>query len=475
MTTAAPIASDNVSDNVTSHAVTAAHKVVTLAEQAHAVAVKLGITKFDIYGATIDETSAEVDQGKPKQVSASNRASITVRVWNEKGTMGVTSTTNLESSGLETALQTAHEASYFGVTEFVPDFSPAVTAPTADLSDRTAPQNDVQELLTTLLDAEKQVCESHPAINGVPYNGLSQRDISRFYINSDGATRHEEISYSSIYLYTKAEEPDRKPRSGGAYRVSRSFADLDVKGCITEVCEKTISHLDYDKIKSGKYLVVFSPEAILGLVSAFSSLFNAQSILDKLSLSTPESIGSQIASPLFCLSDNELFPGNVGAITFDGEGTPTQCTPLIVDGILTSFLHSSVTAKRLNTSPTGNASIGAKVSVSPNFYHITPSANHTAPVRSLDHPEQLTEPVILIDSLQALHAGVQSSQGSFSLPFDGWLIADGQRRSVESATIAGDIREILKSIVYVEPTVKVTPSGAAPHVWVSGVSVTGEA
>jgi PmbA protein len=466
MTIAAPIASDSV---------TLEPKVIALAEQAHAVAVKLGITKFDIYGATIDETSAEVDQGKPKQVAASNRASITVRVWNENGTMGVTSTTNLESAGLEIALQTAHEASYFGMTEFVPDFSPAVSDATANLPDRTAPQNDVQELLHTLLDAEQQVCAAHPAINGVPYNGLSQRNMSRFYLNSAGATRHEEISYSSIYLYTKAEELDRKPRSGGAYRVSRTFADLDVSGCIAEVCEKTISHLDYDKIKSGKYLVVFSPEAILSLVGAFSSLFNAQSILDKLSLSTPESIGSQIAAPLFCLSDNELFPGNVGAITFDGEGTPTQCTPLIVDGILTNFLHSSVTAKRLNASPTGNASIGAKVSVSPNFYHISPSVNHTAPSRSLDDAAQLTEPVILIDSLQALHAGVQSSQGSFSLPFDGWLIANGQRRSVESATIAGDIREILQSIVYVESEVKVTPSGAAPHVWVTGVSVTGEA
>ena len=39
-----------------------------------------GIEKFDIYGATIEETSVEVDHGHPKQVEASNRASITVRV-----------------------------------------------------------------------------------------------------------------------------------------------------------------------------------------------------------------------------------------------------------------------------------------------------------------------------------------------------------------------------------------------------------
>jgi PmbA protein len=82
--------------------------------------------------------------------------------------------------------------------------------------------------------------------------------------------------------------------------------------------------------------------------------------------------------------------------------------------------------------------------------------------------------VILIDDLQALHAGVQALQGSFSLPFDGWLIQGGKRTSVESATVAGDIREVLKSIIYVEPKTEFTGSGVAPYVWVDSLSVTGE-
>ncbi len=85
------------------------------------------------------------------------------------------------------------------------------------------------------------------------------------------------------------------------------------------------------------------------------------------------------------------------------------------------------------------------------------------------------ENVILIDDLQALHAGVQASQGSFSLPFDGWLINKGDRVSVESATVAGDILDLLKAIAYVEPEVKITPSGVAPQIWVEGLSITGEA
>jgi PmbA protein len=212
----------------------------------------------------------------------------------------------------------------------------------------------------------------------------------------------------------------------------------------------------------------------LSLVSAFSSLFNAQSILDKNSLSNPESIGTQIASPLLNVSDDELHIGNVGASTFDGEGTPTRRTPLITNGMLTNFLHSSVTAKRLNAKPTGNGSVGAKVYVSPNFFHIERGSEANASNQTV-YDLATAENVILIDDLQALHAGVQASQGSFSLPFDGWLVNKGNRISVESATVAGDILELLKAIVYVEPEVKITPSGVAPQIWVEGLSITGEA
>ncbi|MFN5399287.1 MAG: TldD/PmbA family protein [Pseudanabaena sp.] len=448
--------------------------VEKLVSDAKETASKLKIDKFDIYGAIVDETSAEVDSGEPKQVSASNRASITVRVWNDQGTVGVTSTTNIDRLGLELALQSAHEASFFGAKENIPDFSPEAIADIPSRESQTAPQTEIEQLVDTLLGAEKELLAKHTAIAGVPYNGLSQRDVSRFYLNSAGAMRNESSSYSSIYLYTKTEEEDRKPRSAGAYRVSRSFEDLDVKGCIEETAEKTISHLNYDKIKSGKYLVAFSPEAFLSLISAFSSLFNAQSILDKNSLSSPESIGTQIASPLLNVSDDELHVGNVGASTFDGEGTPTRRTPLIVNGVLTNFLHSSVTAKRLDAKPTGNGSIGSKVSVSPNFFHVERSSEANVSNEKI-YDLATAENVILIDDLQALHAGVQASQGSFSLPFDGWLINKGDRVSVESATVAGDILDLLKAIAYVEPKVKITPSGVAPQIWVEGLSITGEA
>lgn len=443
--------------------------IQALATQAKEAADRLGIHKFDIFGSTVDETSAKVDQGKADQVKASSRSSVTVRVWNQENRMGVTSTTDVNPIGLELALKTAYEASFFGVKENVPDFSPEATAALNRTFAEKVPQVPVSDLVEKLVAAEQQLTGAHPAIASVPYNGLAQRDVDHFYLNSDGALRTEAYSTASIYLYTKTEQEGKKPRSAGAFRMSRGIAGLDIAGCLQETTEKTLSHLDYEKIPTGKYTVVFSPEAFLSLLGAFSNLFNAQSILDKQSLSTPESLGTQIAAPLLSVCDDALHPDNVAITTFDGEGTPTRRVPLITEGVLTNFLHSAGTAKRLNAQPTGHANMGAKVTVSPHFYHVF-AGKPADRTYSLDTAEN----VVLIDDLQALHAGVKALQGSFSLPFDGWLINNGKRTSIESATVAGDFLTLLKSILYVEPEVHLTPAGVCPYVWVEGLSITGE-
>jgi PmbA protein len=443
--------------------------IETLAHQAQDIAQKLGIVKYDISGSSVDETNVQVDRGEPKQVKASQRSGVTVRVWNSEGTVGITSTTDVDALGVELALKTAQEASFFGPKEHIPDFSPEALDPLAPLPPVTPSPVGVQTLITQLLEAEKQLLGQHSAIVSVPYNGLSQREVEQFYLNSAGAMRSESGFYTSLYLYTKTEQEGRKPRSAGASRVSHSLETLDVEGCIAETAEKTISHLDYQKIESGKYLVCFSPEAFLDLIGAFSNLYNAQSILDHRSLSTPESLGTTIASPLLSLWDDALHPANIGASAFDGEGTPTRRISLIEGGVLTHFLHSAGTAKRMNAKPTGHANLGAKITVSPHFNHVFAAAPGDTSL-TLDTAKN----VVWIDDLQALHAGVQALEGSFSLPFDGWMVNQGEKVSIEAATVAGDFLQLLKSIVLVEAQEKQTPGGVAPAVWVEGLSVTGE-
>jgi PmbA protein len=407
-------------------------------------------------------------------MKGAQRSAITVRVWNGDGLVGITSTSDLSASGLEKALTGARDASAFGNPDDTPAFSPLATAPLPQLEQPRHAPLPILQLLNTLKDAEAQLLGRHPAIGTVPYNGLAQRSSERLYLNSAGACRHQALSTASLYLYARAEETGRKPRSAGAVRLAYGASELDVAGCIAEAADRTISHLFYAPINTGRYTCVFSPEAFLDLIGAFASLFNARAVLDGMSLSNRESLGEQLAVPFLSIHDNGLHPGNIGASAFDGEGTPTQRLALLEGGVLRNFLHSEATARAFGVAPTGHAGLGAKVSVGADWLEVGPTPGGDGGQQGLDRFKAF-EPIVWIDSLSALHAGVKASQGSFSLPFDGWLIKGGEVRSIEAATVAGDIRRLLRAIVGFEGEAKVTPDGLCPHVWVEGLSITGEA
>tara|TARA_Y100001968_G_scaffold300908_1_gene312759 strand:+ start:168 stop:1556 length:1389 start_codon:yes stop_codon:yes gene_type:complete len=435
---------------------------------------QLEINKWDMGASSSRDISVQVQQGNAKQLKGSQRSSITLRVWNKNNQVGITSTSDLTSEGIKKAIRGAIEASLFGNAKESPEFSSLAKTKLEVKNPRIFDSHSIDELLSILKNAEKKLINTHKSIDSVPYNGLNESYIERIYINSEGANRHMKLSQSSIYLYAKSEEKGKKPRSAGCVRVNSNLEELDIDSCIKETSDKLISHLNYKPIETKKYLICFTPEAFLQLITSFSSMFNARSIIDGLSLMKEDSIGTQIAVPNLNISDEGLHPENVGAFSFDGEGTPTQNIKLVSNGILTHLLHSEATARKFGVKPTGHAGLGAKVSVSPDWLVVSKSGSVVDKDESLSINKTLKE-YIIIDELSAIHSGVKASQGSFSLPFDGWLVNDGKKISIEAATVAGDILKVLKGIVKIENEKIVTHQGISPHVWVENMSITGEA
>ena len=99
----------------------------------------------------------------------------------------------------------------------------------APLPERDRPlkqRRGILPLLSTLREAEADLLARHPAINSVPYNGLAESLSQSLYLNSDGALREMQRTQASLYLYAKAEETGRKPRSSGAVRLALGSGDL---------------------------------------------------------------------------------------------------------------------------------------------------------------------------------------------------------------------------------------------------------
>ena len=91
-----------------------------LRDRVQTLASGAGIRQWDLGAACSDDCSVQVDRGEAKQMKAAQRSSITVRVWNSDGLVGMTSTTDLTDVGLSRALDGAYQASAFGNPDDVP-------------------------------------------------------------------------------------------------------------------------------------------------------------------------------------------------------------------------------------------------------------------------------------------------------------------------------------------------------------------
>src|SRR5687767_7206162 len=66
-------------------------------------------------------------------------------------------------------------------------------------------------------------------------------------------------------------------------------------------------------------------------------------------------IGERVAAPGVTVFDDGSILGRRGSLTVDDEGTPTERTILIEDGVLVGYMHDRMSARLMGMAPTGNA------------------------------------------------------------------------------------------------------------------------
>jgi TldD protein len=123
-----------------------------------------------------------------------------------------------------------------------------------------------------------------------------------------------------------------------------------------EVTKRAVDLLSAKPVDAGKYTVIVDPK-LCGVFTheAFGHLSEADFIYENQKLREIMKIGKRFGSDELSIVDDGTLAGEAGYNKYDSEGTPTQKTYLIKDGILTNRLHSRETAAKMNEKPTGNA------------------------------------------------------------------------------------------------------------------------
>ena len=71
----------------------------------------------------------QVDKGEAKQLKASQKQILTIRVWNQSNLVGITTTSDISKFGIRKALNQANIASDFGNKNETTEFSPLAKDP----------------------------------------------------------------------------------------------------------------------------------------------------------------------------------------------------------------------------------------------------------------------------------------------------------------------------------------------------------
>jgi PmbA protein len=299
--------------------------------------------------------SVEVRLGKVEETRRAEGDDFTLRVFT--GKRSATVSANVVSDPRELAeravamARVAPEDPYAGLAD------PARLShsfPDLDLLDHTIPS--AESLTETALTAE----DAARAVPGVTNSGggsagwqigglvlatsggfagsyLSSRfGISAQAIAGTGTGMERDYEYDSKTHRSDLASPEEIGRKAG---------------------ERAVRRLNPRQMATGKGTVVYDPRVSTGLVSSLAGAVNGAAIARKTSFLRSK-LGQQVMSSSITITDDPHRKRGPASRPFDGEGVAALPIDLVKDGVITTWILDSATARELGLVTNGRAARG---------------------------------------------------------------------------------------------------------------------
>ena len=154
-------------------------------------------------------------------------------------------------------------------------------------------------------------------------------------------------------------------------------------------------------------------------------------------------IGERVAAPGCTVVDDGTLAGRRGSLSVDDEGTPSQCTVLIEDGILKNYLQDNLNARLMGTKSTGNGRRESYASLT------LPRMTNTYLLNGKFHPQEIIASVDKgIYAVNFSGGQVDITSGKFVFcASEAYLIENGQiTHPIKGATLIGNGPDVLTKI-----------------------------
>lgn len=205
--------------------------------------------------------------------------------------------------------------------------------------------------------------------------------------------------------------------------------------------ERAVRRLNPTRPKTGKLPVVFDPRVAASLLGHLAGAINGAGVARGTSF-LKDSMGKQVFPAGITIIDDPHRHRGLRSRLFDGEGVAGQRMELVANGILTTWLLDSRSARQLGLVSTGHASRGTGGPPSP------------GPTNLYLAPGTLSQAELMADIKEGLYVtemigmGVNGITGDYSRGAAGFMIRDGVlAEPVAEVTIAGRLQDIFAGLV----------------------------
>lgn len=247
----------------------------------------------------------------------------------------------------------------------------------------------------------------------------SRHGVSMTAIAGHGTGMERDYDFSSALHAADLDAPEKVGASAGARAVGR---------------------LNPQKVATTKVPVVFAPRVANSLLNHLAGAINGAAVARKSSF-LKDKLGAKLFADGIRIVDDPLRKRGLRSRPFDGEGVTAQRRVFIEDGVLTSWVLDSATARELGLATTGNASRGVSSPPSPSVTNLYLEAGSKTPDELMADIRDGFYVTELIGS------GVNGVTGDYSRGASGFWIENGKLSyPVSEVTIAGHLFEIFKAI-----------------------------
>jgi PmbA protein len=411
------------------------------AEALAARGIAAGATAADVLYVGESSSSVGVRLGEIESLDRSEGEQIGLRLFDGQRSATV-NTSDLSEEALQTLVERcmamareAPEDPYAGLAP--EDLLERGEPRSLDLEDRGEP--DPAELRERALEAERAALGVAGITNSSGASASASASIVALATSGgfSGAYRRTGHSCSAAVVAGEGSAMQRDY----AFHSVRHLGDLEPAADIgRRAGERAVARLNPSRPKPGRYPVLFDARVASTLLGHFSGAITGSAIARKTSF-LQDKLDAQVFASGVTIIDDPLRPRGLRSRPFDGEGVRVARMEIVRDGLLTSWLAESESARQLGIRPTGHAArgVGGSPGAAPSNFYL-----EAGPRRREELLAAFPEALLVIE---LIGQGVNPVTGDYSRGAVGFMVRNGElAEPVSEITIASNLADMFATL-----------------------------